>query len=87
MVNSINPTYRPIQPKSTIKRQEAASAVETHTDERRAMAKTKPSVERRKRSDRRNKYKKVNNGSYDMRSSQGRRREDRGAMPSIEIDV
>ncbi len=86
MVNSINPTYRPLRPKSVLKRQDESTAVESHTDEKQAIAKPKPFVERRKKGDRRSRQ-GDSRGSYDMRSGRGRRKEDRGGHPTIEIDV
>lgn len=87
MVNSINPTYRPIPPKSVLKRQNESTEVESHTDEKQTIVKPKPLVERRKKGDRRSRNGAASRGSYDMRSSKGRRKEDRGGHPTIEIDV
>lgn len=85
MVNNIDTRY--VTPKTAATtRKDGPSEVETHTDERRAAAKTLPVVERRKGRDRRNRRDKDGRLIYDMRSGRGRRKSDH-IPPSIELDV
>lgn len=85
MVNNID--TRIVTPRtSATTRKDGPSEVETHTDERRAAAKTVPPVERRKGRDRRHRRDKDGRLVYDMRSGRGRRKTDH-IPPSFEVDV
>lgn len=85
MVNNIDTRYVTPRPKVTTPK-DGPNEVETHTDERRAAAKSQPIVERRKGRDRRNRRDKDGRLIYDMRSGRGRRKSDH-IPPSIEVDV
>ncbi len=85
MVNPIDTRYVTPKPAVTSKK-DGAAPVESHTDERRAAAKSHPYVDRRKRQDRRNRRDKNGRLVYDMRSGRGRRKTDH-IPPSIELDV
>lgn len=86
MVNSITPTH-PTMGTKTPARKDQAAPTDTVGDERQPAAKPKkPFIERRKKQERRNRQ-----GSrrpvYDMRISKGRRKTDRGGLPSIETEA
>ena len=85
MVTNINTTNSLGKIAATSKK-DGTAKVDTHTDERRAAAKTVPPLERRRRQDRRNRRGKDGRAVYDMRSGRGRRKSDH-IPPSIELDV
>ncbi len=78
MVDSIRPTYRTIP----TRRSRQSQGVESHNEKKHRG--TSPLKERRKKKDRRSDS--GNRSVYDMRHSNGRRKEDRG-HPGIEVDV
>lgn len=84
MVDSIRPTYRPIPTRSTTERVKESSEVETPTDDKagQAYVVTKDRRQKRDRRDRNRQSRPV----YDMRSGNGRRKDDKGGG-SIEIKV
>lgn len=80
MVDSIRPTYRAVPTRRNTLSQE----VESHGDERYSRNSDLKKQERRKRKDRRNG--RGNRLVYDMRHTQGRRKDDRG-HPTVEVEV
>ncbi len=85
MVDSIRPTYHTVHTHTTTERIKKPSDVQTPTDDKDGGQAYVTSKDRRKNKDRRDRQGKQRS-VYDMRSSSGRRQDDKG-QPSIEIDV
>ncbi|MFL0809180.1 MAG: hypothetical protein K6L76_02080 [Agarilytica sp.] len=85
MVDSIRPTYRTVTPQKVTERVKESSAVETHSDDKEAGQDYIVNKDRRQVKERR-KRGGQKRSLYDMRTSRGRRKEDRGD-DSIEIKV